>query len=139
MQPVNRPQLLCKPAEQPTNVEKIIEIGTTDNQVQEHLGLPDKPDRPQADRFRGDASSVCQWARDRFEKMGLENCRLEQWGEFPVGFERGPSQGSDAGTKANEVGVWNQCLDGRYPGTSARDCCHGAENDGRARVDARIA
>lgn len=31
---------------------------------------------------------ACEWARDEFEKMGLK-ARLEQWGTFPVGFDRG--------------------------------------------------
>ena len=32
------------------------------------------------------------WALDEFKKMGLE-AELEQWGTFPVGFDRGPSTG----------------------------------------------
>ena len=32
------------------------------------------------------------WARDQFREMGLE-AELEQWGTFPVGFDRGPSSG----------------------------------------------
>jgi len=34
-------------------------------------------------------SQACEWARSEFEKMGLK-ARLEQWGSFPVGFDRGP-------------------------------------------------
>jgi len=32
---------------------------------------------------------ACEWTRSEFEKMGLQ-ARLEEWGSFPVGFERGP-------------------------------------------------
>jgi len=31
------------------------------------------------------------WARDEFERMGLSNAHLHQWGTIPVGFDRGPS------------------------------------------------
>ncbi len=37
--------------------------------------------------------NACEWARDRFKSFGIENARLEQWGEFPVGFNRGPWSG----------------------------------------------
>src|SRR6185295_12570494 len=31
---------------------------------------------------------ACEWTRSEFEKMGLRT-RLEEWGSFPVGFDRG--------------------------------------------------
>jgi hypothetical protein len=31
-----------------------------------------------------------EWARDTFAGFGIENAHLEQWGEFAVGFNRGP-------------------------------------------------
>jgi len=33
-----------------------------------------------------------QWAMTQFKKWGLSNVHLEQWGEVPVGFDRGPLQ-----------------------------------------------
>ncbi|MEQ1631664.1 MAG: M20/M25/M40 family metallo-hydrolase [Planctomycetota bacterium] len=33
---------------------------------------------------------ACEWARDEFAAMGLDNPRLEQWGTMDVGFNRGP-------------------------------------------------
>ncbi|MFQ5506329.1 MAG: M20/M25/M40 family metallo-hydrolase, partial [Planctomycetota bacterium] len=36
---------------------------------------------------------ACEWARDYFSSLGLD-ARLEQWGSFPVGFNRGPWSGS---------------------------------------------
>src|SRR5437879_5912628 len=32
------------------------------------------------------------WAMDKFKRWGLKNVHLEQWGEVPVGFERGDRQ-----------------------------------------------
>jgi carboxypeptidase Q len=34
-------------------------------------------------------TEACEWTRGEFEKMGLK-ARLEEWGTFPVGFDRGP-------------------------------------------------
>ena len=34
-------------------------------------------------------TTACEWTRDQFASWGLE-ARLEEWGTFPVGFERGP-------------------------------------------------
>ncbi len=35
-------------------------------------------------------TNACEWVRDRFASFGIDNARLEPWGEFPVGFNRGP-------------------------------------------------
>jgi hypothetical protein len=35
-------------------------------------------------------TAACEWARDTFKAFGIDNARLEQWGTFPVGFNRGP-------------------------------------------------
>src|SRR4051812_13072526 len=81
---------LARPQE--TDAEKVIELGRSDNHVMEHLDhLTNRigPRLTGSDNF----SNACQWARDQFEKFGLKNCRLEQWGEFPVGFNRGPGSG----------------------------------------------
>jgi hypothetical protein len=34
-------------------------------------------------------TEACEWTRAEFEKMGLK-ARLEEWGSYPVGFDRGP-------------------------------------------------
>jgi len=36
---------------------------------------------------------ACEWARETFASFGIDNARLEQWGTFPVGFNRGPWSG----------------------------------------------
>lgn len=38
-------------------------------------------------------TKACEWARAKFESYGLKNSRLEQWGTFPVGFDRGVMTG----------------------------------------------
>src|SRR5262245_59613311 len=35
-------------------------------------------------------TAACEWARETFASFGIDNARLEQWGTFPVGFNRGP-------------------------------------------------
>jgi hypothetical protein len=69
-------------------VEKIIEIGTTDNQVMDHLDVL-------SNRFGGrpigsDAyENAANWAASKFEEWGMEVI-MDEVGELPVGFNRGP-------------------------------------------------
>lgn len=72
-------------------LQKIIDIGQTDNRVQDHLDYLTNRIGPRLTGSEG-LQAACEWARDEFKAMGLE-ARLEQWGEFPVGFERGASYG----------------------------------------------
>ncbi len=72
-------------------VQKIIEVGKADNQVQQHLDYLTNRIGPRLTGSEG-LQAACEWARDEFQAMGLE-VRLEKWGEFPVGFERGASFG----------------------------------------------
>ncbi len=37
-------------------------------------------------------TTACEWARDTFKSFGLK-ARIEQWGTYPVGFDRGPWSG----------------------------------------------
>jgi carboxypeptidase Q len=69
-------------------VEKIIEIGTTDNQTMDHLDIL-------CNRFGGrpigsDAyENAAKWAASKFEEWGMEVI-MDEVGELPVGFNRGP-------------------------------------------------
>ncbi len=36
---------------------------------------------------------ACEWAVERFKSFGITNAHLEQWGTFPVGFDRGVMTG----------------------------------------------
>ena len=38
-------------------------------------------------------TEACEWAVERFRGWGLENVRMEAWGEIPVGFDRYHSRG----------------------------------------------
>jgi carboxypeptidase Q len=71
--------------------QKVIEAGRKENQVQKHLDYLTNRIGPRLTGSEG-LQAGCEWARDEFASMGLES-RLEQWGEFPVGFERGPATG----------------------------------------------
>lgn len=90
---------LCPPQEPEPNtepkpsaeVQSIIKIGQADNQVQEHLNYLTNRIGPRLTGSEG-LQAGCDWAREKFASMGLKS-RLEKWGEFPVGFERGPSYG----------------------------------------------
>ncbi len=72
-------------------VDKIIELERKEPRVQEHLRYLTERIGP---RLTGspNLTRACQWARGRFESFGLR-AWLEEWGTFPVGFERGPSSG----------------------------------------------
>lgn len=71
----------------PEIVAKVIEIGKTRNQVMRHLEYLCIQIGP---RLTGSSNlqRACEWTRDMFASYGL-NARLEQWGEIPVGFQRG--------------------------------------------------
>ena len=68
--------------------DKIIEIGTTDNQTMNHLDVF-------CNRFGGrpigsDAfDNAAEWAASKFKEWGLE-VEMDEAGELPVGFNRGP-------------------------------------------------
>jgi carboxypeptidase Q len=70
-------------------VEKIVAVGHEESQVMDHLDVLCNRIGP---RLTGsdNLTNACEWVRDRFKSFGIENARLEQWGEFPVGFNRGP-------------------------------------------------
>ncbi len=33
---------------------------------------------------------ACEWARDTFQSFGIADAHLDEWGSFPIGFNRGP-------------------------------------------------
>ncbi len=75
----------------PATVAKIVDEGKNRNKVMEHMTYltrkigPRLTSSPQLDK-------AYQWAMGQFKKFGCKNVHLEQWGEFPVGFERGKRQ-----------------------------------------------
>jgi hypothetical protein len=70
-------------------VERIVTMGHEESQVMDHLDWLCNRIGP---RLTGsdNLTNACEWARDRFVSYGIDNARLESWGEFPVGFNRGP-------------------------------------------------
>ncbi len=73
-------------------VERIVTLGTTSSQVDQHLEHLANVIGP---RLTGSHQLMVaeQWARDQFAAFGLA-AKLERWGEFPIGFDRGPWSGA---------------------------------------------
>ncbi|MBT6541246.1 MAG: M20/M25/M40 family metallo-hydrolase [Planctomycetes bacterium] len=72
--------------------KKLIDIGIEDNQVVEVL---DQLVNGIGPRLTGSHQDhlACEWARDLFIEFGLENVKMEEAGEFSVGFQRGAWRG----------------------------------------------
>lgn len=79
-------------------VARLIELSGRDNRVQDHLRHLSLSIGPRLTSSHNLASAQ-QWALDQFKGFGLE-ANLERWGEFPVGFDRGPFRGSIVGSDA---------------------------------------
>ncbi len=81
------PQKPAKPAVDPV-VQKIIELGTTDNRV---MTWNDYASNRFGGRETGTNSytDAVEWAASQFRQAGLE-VELDEAGEVPVGFNRGP-------------------------------------------------
>ncbi len=84
-------------AQSKKEIAKIIETGTTDNQTMDHLDIL-------CNRFGGrligsDAyENAAQWAAYKFKSWGMEVI-MDEAGELPVGFNRGPWFGRMLGEK----------------------------------------
>ena len=75
--------------------ERLVELGRADSRVQQHLLHLSREIGP---RLTGSTNLqiASSWAVRRFEELGLV-ARLEEWGTFPVGFDRGPWSGRVVG------------------------------------------
>ena len=73
-------------------VDRIVATARGDDRSMEHLDALCNRIGP---RLTGsdNLQNACEWGRDRFAAFGAEGARLEAWGEFPVGFNRGPWSG----------------------------------------------
>jgi hypothetical protein len=82
---------LATPTESAAVVDELISHAEGDSRVEEHL-------RTLSFDIGGRLTSshslmkAEQWCRDQFASWGLD-ARLEEWGTFPVGFDRGPWSG----------------------------------------------
>ena len=100
-------------------VAALVDLGQTDSQVMRYL---DHLTNRIGARLTGSDGyeNACTWARDEFVAIGLENARLERWGEFAVGFNRGPSSGRMLAPAARELrfgtNAWTAGTQGRVSG-----------------------
>src|SRR5205814_10590376 len=68
--------------------DSILKEGRSDNEVMEHLDhLTNKIGPPLTSSTN--LTRACEWTRGQFESWGLK-ARMEEWGTFPIGFDRGP-------------------------------------------------
>ncbi len=72
-------------------IERLRQANQNDNQVMEHLRYMTKEIGPRLTGSDGINESY-EWTRKQFESYGLE-AWVEEWGEWPVGFNRGPWSG----------------------------------------------
>ncbi len=79
-------------AAEKAEVERLLSAAREENRAMEHLDYLTNRIGPRLTSSDG-LQTACEWARDRFKSFGIENARLEKWGEFPVGFNRGPWSG----------------------------------------------
>ena len=70
---------------------KILALAERDNQVMAHLDHLSNVIGPRLTGSDG-INEAYAWTQAQFESWGLE-ARLEKWGEYPIGFNRGPWSG----------------------------------------------
>ena len=81
-----------EPVPRSAEVERIVATARAENRVMDHLDHLSNRIGPRLTGSDG-LQDACEWAVARFKSFGIENARLERWGEFPVGFNRGPWSG----------------------------------------------
>ena len=74
------------------DVDRILSAAREESRVMDHLDHLANRIGPRLTSSDG-LQTALEWTRDQFKSYEIENARLEQWGEFPVGFNRGPSSG----------------------------------------------
>src|SRR6516164_8751524 len=79
--------LLVVPRTDPV-LEAVLREGREHNQAMGHLDHLTNAIGPRLTSSTN-LTRACQWAKEQFGSWGL-NARLEEWGTFPVGFDRGP-------------------------------------------------
>jgi len=76
-------------AERDDVLQQVVALGRGENRVMEHLDVLCNRFGP---RLTGsdNLQNASEWTRDAFAAFGLAESRLEKWGEYQVGFNRGP-------------------------------------------------
>jgi hypothetical protein len=94
-------------AAQSSALEQIQRVGLEDNRVQDHLRVLTRRFGPRltSSQVLYDAQV---WAMQTFRSFGLE-ARLERWGEFPVGFHRGPGSARMTAPEQRELECITRC------------------------------
>ena len=94
-------------AAQSSALEQIQRAGQEDNRVQDHLRILTRRFGPRltSSQVLYDAQV---WAMQTFRSFGLE-ARLERWGEFPVGFHRGPGSARMTAPEQRELECITRC------------------------------
>ena len=77
----------------------VIHEGKENSQVMKHLDMLTNRIGPRL-TSSDNLTHAAEWARDYLRSIGYENARLEKWGEFPVGFNRGPWSGTVVAPKS---------------------------------------
>ena len=75
-----------------TEVDRVLSTAREENLAMEHLDHLANRIGPRLTSSNA-LQDACEWAVERFQSFGIANARLEKWGEFPVGFNRGPWSG----------------------------------------------
>ena len=93
-------------AAEKTEVDRVLSAAREENLAMDHLDHLSNRIGPRLTGSDG-LQTASEWARDRFQSFGIDNARLEKWGEFPVGFNRGPWSGRmvEPSTKALTFGT----------------------------------
>ncbi|TAJ21336.1 MAG: M20/M25/M40 family metallo-hydrolase [Planctomycetota bacterium] len=73
-------------AQRDATVERVLELGKSDNRVEEHLEYLTRTIGPRL-TSSSNLTRACEWARAKFASFGLR-AHMEPWGEWPVGFDR---------------------------------------------------
>ncbi len=73
-------------------VQRVVEIGALESEVEAPLRHLTKTIGPRLTSSHA-LMRAERWAKERFAAYGLDEAYLERWGEYPVGFDRGPQSG----------------------------------------------
>lgn len=109
--------LLALPSSDPV-VDAIVKEGRSNSQVMAYLDHLVNRIGPRLTSSTN-LTRACEWTRGEFEKMGLK-ARLEEWGQFQVGFDRGPWSAKMVAPTAKELTIgynaWSAGTDGPVTG-----------------------
>lgn len=120
-------------------VDKIVAAGKAagESRVMEHLDVLTNRIGPRL-TSSDNLQNACEWARDRFASYGLE-AKIEPWGEFPVGFNRGPWFGRVVEPEARELQFITPSWSAGTKGVVRGKAVLGPWNDGEfAKVKDRL-